>query len=51
MHFANNQEYFRYLRSQPVEPERYEEPKVVKQVQKQVKDEREAQDGTVLQAD
>ena len=27
MHFANQQEYFRYLRSKPVEPERYEEPK------------------------
>ena len=26
MHFANQQEYFRFLRSKPVEPQRYEEP-------------------------
>lgn len=46
MNFRNQQEYLRYLRSKPVEPERYEEPK--KQSEPQAEEEG---DGEVLQAD
>lgn len=50
MHFRDQQELIRFLRSKPVEPKRYVEKTEVKQVKKQVTEERE-QDGKVLQAD